>query len=196
MPKPFKKLGDLLGISPSKNFLKDDPPPFKVKSWEEVLSMVKPFQEKNFYYSFSPKKPFKNREKDWPPRKIEIKLPLTSEYMEGKRRNISPATLWKLKEGHFSIQAILNLRGLFLEEARLLFEDFMEKALKRGLSCVLIIHGRGLSSKGEPVLKKNVREWLERGPFRRFVLAYASARPCDGGLGATYVLLSSRPFKR
>ncbi|BAU22637.1 hypothetical protein THC_0237 [Caldimicrobium thiodismutans] len=158
--------------------------------------MVKPFREKNFYYSISPKEPFKIREKEWPPHKIEIKLPLTSEYMEGKRKSVNPETLWKLKEGYFSIQATLNLRGLFLEEARLLFEDFMENALKKGLSCVLIIHGRGLSSRGEPVLKKKVREWLERGPFRKFVLAYASARPCDGGLGATYVLLSSRPLKR
>ncbi len=196
MPKPFQKLGDLFGIPQREGLLKDEPPPFKVKSWEEVLFTVKPFQEKNFYYSHTPKKPLKTRDKDWPPRKIEIKLPLTSEYIEGRRSYVSPETLRKLREGHFSIQASLNLRGFFLEEARLLFEDFMESALRKGLSCVLIIHGRGLSSKGEPVLKKKVREWLERGPFRRFVLAYASARPCDGGLGATYVLLSSRPLKR
>jgi DNA-nicking Smr family endonuclease len=196
MPKPFQKLGDLFGISRRQSSLKDEPPPFKVKSWEEVLFMVKPFREKNFYYSHSPKKPAQTRNEDWPPQKIEIKLPLTSEYIEGRRSYVSPETLRKLKEGYFSIQASLNLRGLFLEEARLLFEDFMESALRKGLSCVLIIHGRGLSSKGEPVLKRKVREWLERGPFRRFVLAYASARPCDGGLGATYVLLSSRPFKR
>ncbi|MGB9761249.1 MAG: Smr/MutS family protein [Caldimicrobium thiodismutans] len=58
------------------------------------------------------------------------------------------------------------------------------------------MHGRGLSSKGKPVLKEKVREWLEKGPYRKYILAYASAKPCDGGPGATYVLLTQRPLKK
>ncbi len=85
---------------------------------------------------------------------------------------------------------------MFVEEAKDIFEEFMKEAILNGDRCVLIIHGRGLSSKHEPVLKNKVREWLEKGPYRKYVLAYCSARPCDGGLGATYVLLSSKPVRK
>ena len=85
---------------------------------------------------------------------------------------------------------------MFVEEAKEAFEEFMKEAIINGDSCVLIVHGRGLSSKQEPVLKSKVKEWLEKGPYRKYVLAYSSARPCDGGLGATYVLLSSKPIRK
>jgi len=61
---------------------------------------------------------------------------------------------------------------------------------------VLIIHGRGLTSPGQPVLKKMVFNWLSRGPLRRYILAFTSARACDGGAGATYVLLRKRPWSK
>jgi DNA-nicking Smr family endonuclease len=65
---------------------------------------------------------------------------------------------------------------------------------------ILIIHGRGLSSPAGPVLKTKVIQWLTTGPWRRWVMAFASARLCDGGAGATYVLLRRQPttkrFKR
>ena len=55
---------------------------------------------------------------------------------------------------------------------------------------VLIIHGRGLNSKDQvPVLKTRLAQWLARGSWARLVLAFTSARPCDGGAGALYVLL-------
>jgi len=196
MPKPFKKLGELLGVPPSQVKQEDFSFPFEVKSWEELTQKVNPLKEKNYYFVQNPKSPFYFSEKDWPPPKIEINLSLTSEYIEGKRSWVSKEVLWKLKEGKFSVQGVLNLRGLFVEEARVLFEEFIRNALLKGLNCILIIHGRGLSSKGEPVLKNKVREWLDRGPYRKYVLAYASARPCDGGLGATYVLIDSRSFKK
>jgi DNA-nicking Smr family endonuclease len=104
--------------------------------------------------------------------------------------------VYELREGRFSVKKTLNLRGMFVEEAKIAFEEFLREAIINGDNCVLIIHGRGLSSKKEPVLKTKVKEWLERGPFRKYVMAFCSARPCDGGLGATYVLLSSKPIKK
>lgn len=196
MPKPFQKLGEILNISPCYMSSKEDKFPFRVNSWDELLNSVKPLKEKNFHFSFNPKRPFWLKEKDWPPKKIEVKFQLTSEYMEGKKKGVSSEILRKLREGGFSVQASLNLRGYYVEEAKILFEDFIRRALNKGLSCVLIIHGRGLSSKEKPVLKEKVREWLERGPYRKYILAYASARPCDGGPGATYVLLTNKPYKK
>jgi DNA-nicking Smr family endonuclease len=39
------------------------------------------------------------------------------------------------------------------------------------------------------VLKKHLASWLSHGAHARLVLAFTSARPCDGGAGAMYVLL-------
>jgi len=193
MPKPFEKLGEIFGISPSQ--VRKEEFPFKVQSWEELETSVKPLKEKNFYFSLSPKRPNFYKEKLWPPKEIKVKFHLTSEYMEGKKSYVPGEVLWKLRKGYYAVQATLNLRGLFAEEARLAFEEFIKASLNKGLSCVLVIHGRGLSSQDRPVLKEKVREWLEKGPYRKYVLAYATARPCDGGPGATYILLSQRPFK-
>jgi len=50
-----------------------------------------------------------------------------------------------------------------------------------------VIHGKGLSSKGnEPVLKTRVGSWLAQ---RDDVLAFCQAMPQDGGSGAVVVLL-------
>lgn len=84
MPKPLKKLGELFGVSPSYSQEREASPPFKVKSWEELISIVNPLKEKNFYFKLSPTKPHFYEEKTWPPQKLEVKLPLTSEYIEGK----------------------------------------------------------------------------------------------------------------
>jgi len=52
---------------------------------------------------------------------------------------------------------------------------------------VRIIHGKGLSSPNrEPVLKGKVRGWLMQ---REEILAFAQARPMEGGGGAVVVLL-------
>lgn len=195
MPKPFEKLGEILGVSPNKNSICDSAFPFKAQSWEDVINSTKPLKEKNFHFMLSPKPAKFFNDMPWPPSSLEVRLDLTSEYVEGKRTGTDEKLLHRLKEGKFSIQATLNIRGLTAEEAKLAMEDFIKRALHLGYSCVLIIHGRGLSSKGEPVLKPLVKDWLKRGPYRKYILAYASARPCDGGLGATYVLLSQRPLK-
>jgi DNA-nicking Smr family endonuclease len=39
------------------------------------------------------------------------------------------------------------------------------------------------------VLKESLRAWLSQGRIGRQVLAYATARPHDGGAGAVYLLL-------
>ena len=122
------------------------------------------------------------------------KLPvsLTSEYVEGTGSRHDRMLTRKLHKGHFSVRAYCELHGLdssaALEECNL----FMQNAIARNLSCVAFIHGRGLSSRGEPVIKKLVINWLKNGPFRHFVRAYASAPAWDGGAGVTYVLLSRR----
>jgi DNA-nicking Smr family endonuclease len=117
----------------------------------------------------------------------------TPEYMEGLGRDIPAEFAQRLHRGDFSIQAHLDLHGLSVPEAKEAFEQFLHEALLNGKRGLLIIHGRGIQSPGEPVLKNKVQEWLTRSHWRKWVIAYASAQSYDGGAGATYVLLGHRP---
>jgi len=118
------------------------------------------------------------------------------EYMEGYTEGIHPVTLDKLRNGEFSVQKILDLHGHSIDDAKTSFEAFITDSIKSGLNCVKVVHGRGLKSKRAPVLKENLKVWLIRAMNRKWVVAFSSARMCDGGPGATYILLKKKPFKR
>ena len=120
----------------------------------------------------------------------------TPEYIEGTGYNVPSSVAKRLHQGDYSIQAHMDLHGLRADDAKEVFEEFLNWAITTGKRGVLIIHGRGLSSPSEPILKNKVREWLTRGPWRKWVVAYSSARKCDGGAGATYVLLRQRPVSK
>ncbi|MFH1758158.1 MAG: Smr/MutS family protein [Pseudomonadota bacterium] len=117
----------------------------------------------------------------------------TAEYLEGTGYNVHPEVARRLHRGNYSIQAHVDLHALKVNDAKEVFEKFLKWAVTTGKRGVLIIHGRGLSSPTGPVLKVKVIEWLRYGSWRKWVIAYASARLCDGGAGATYVLLRQRP---
>lgn len=120
----------------------------------------------------------------------------TPEYIEGAGRDVNPEITKRLHRGDFSVQAHIDLHGLNVDDAHQAFEDFLRQSIAMGKRVVLIIHGRGLSSPAEPILKTKVYEWLTGGPWRKWVMAFSSARWCDGGAGATYVLLRQRPFTK
>lgn len=113
----------------------------------------------------------------------------TPEYIEGKCACVPDDLTRRLHAGAFSVQAHVDLHGLGVTQAQAVVDNLLRQAVREGLRTVLIIHGRGLSSPGKPVLKSHLRQWLRRGAWRKWVLAYTSARVCDGGAGATYVLL-------
>ncbi|KZE31251.1 Smr/MutS family protein [Crenobacter luteus] len=97
-------------------------------------------------------------------------------------------TLRRLKHGHWPVVAELDLHGLDRYAAQDRLVVFLHRARDRGV-CVRIIHGKGLSSNGEPVLKKMVRQWLKSHPD---VLAFCEADERFGGGGALMVLLKTR----
>lgn len=120
----------------------------------------------------------------------------TPEYVEGTGYHVHPSIAGRLHQGEFAIQAHIDLHGLGVDDAKEVFERFLRESVITGKRGILVIHGRGLSSPSEPVLKKKVIEWLTRGLWRKWVIAFSSARHCDGGAGATYVLLRHRPVSR
>jgi len=120
--------------------------------------------------------------------KVPIDVSFTPEYISGGENCLAMA----LSQGLFSIQAYLDLHGLDKISAIIECEIFFKEAILESKRCIGIIHGRGLSSKSEPVLKSAVCEWLKRGPFRKKILAFSSAPYWDGGAGVTYVLLKRK----
>ncbi|HXW69043.1 MAG TPA: Smr/MutS family protein [Dissulfurispiraceae bacterium] len=123
---------------------------------------------------------------------VAMNLPDTQEYVEWCNpvywpvRNGSIAG--KLHRGFFSVQDCLDLHGFFVAQAEAETELFLKEAIGKGLRCIKIIHGRGLRSPEGPVLKSALIGWLTYR-YRKNVIAFASARQCDGGLGALYILL-------
>ena len=114
----------------------------------------------------------------------------TTEFLEGAAAGVDRGLLRRLRGGHFAFRRYLDLHGMTVAEARDAVSGFLQRALRDGERCVLVVHGRGLNSPDNvPVLKRKLVDWLSRGAWARSVLAFTSARPCDGGAGALYILL-------
>jgi DNA-nicking Smr family endonuclease len=111
----------------------------------------------------------------------------TDDSLSYRRDGIAPEVVRKLRRGVWSIQAQLDLHGLRREQAREQLGAFVREAVRQGLRCVRVIHGKGNGSPGrEPVLKSKVKTWLVQ---KDEVIAFAQARAADGGHGALLVLL-------
>ena len=102
----------------------------------------------------------------------------------------SPRLLRQLKRGQYSIRDEIDLHQMTTAVARAAVKQFLDAARRQGQLCVKIIHGKGLRSRAEgPVIKRLVDGLLRR---RADVIAFASAKPAEGGSGAVIVLL--KPF--
>lgn len=99
----------------------------------------------------------------------------------------SPRVLRQLKRGHFSIADEIDLHQMTAAVAREAVKQFLDESRRDGRLCVKLIHGKGLRSRADgPVLKRLVDGLLRR---RGDVVAFASAKPAEGGTGATVILL-------
>jgi DNA-nicking Smr family endonuclease len=127
---------------------------------------------------------------------IGFVVSLTPEYAEGMAQGVNPEVARRLHRGDFSLQDHIDLHGLRVHDAHEAVDGFLSKSVASGKSAVLIIHGRGLSSPAEPILKSKVYRWLTTSPWHKWVIAFTSARLCDGGAGATYVLLRRKPLTK
>jgi DNA-nicking Smr family endonuclease len=125
-----------------------------------------------------------------------IRLEDTQEYVEWVNSAYKPAPIARrLHEGRFAVQDFLDLHGFTVDEAESRVEGFLRSSRLNGLRCVKIIHGRGLKSAHGPVLKEALLGWLS-GRYHKNIMAFATARSCDGGLGALYILLKLRHVKK
>lgn len=120
-----------------------------------------------------------------------INLPDTQEYVEWTNPDYYDHIIPKLHAGQFSVQAYLDLHGCTVQEAEEELDLFFDEASKKHLNCIKIIHGRGLRSTKGARIKNAVVKRLS-GHYRKNIIAFVTARQCDGGLGALYVLLRKK----
>jgi hypothetical protein len=85
--------------------------------------------------------------------------------------------------------AVIDLHGQTRDEAWESLESFFRAGRQRGLEKVLIVHGKGNHSGSEAVLKRMVRDFVERCPFAG---ESGSGGAAYGGGGSTWVLLKLR----
>lgn len=121
----------------------------------------------------------------------------SDQYIRGRCSGVSRETLAKLERGEFALRAHLDLHGMVVEDAMRAVDAFLADRQRRGDRCVILITGKGRNSRDQVgVLRSKIPEWLAKGPSARRVLAFVTARKCDGGEGAVYVLLRRQPSRK
>jgi DNA-nicking Smr family endonuclease len=83
-------------------------------------------------------------------------------------------------------EASIDLHGVTEEEIPSRLGAFLDSARRDGLRKVLVIHGKGNHSEGEPVLLRAVARFLEKYPFSGRT---GTSPRANGGAGATWVIL-------
>ena len=111
--------------------------------------------------------------------------------IEGRRVDVDPRELRRLRRAQYAIDGTLDLHGLRAEEARGAVEAFVRKRSTDGDRVVAIVHGKGSHSPGGyGVLRGEIAAWLSHSHAARHVAAFATAPAQDGGAGALFVLLA------
>lgn len=87
---------------------------------------------------------------------------------------------------HCPVADSFDLHGMNERIAAKALNEFLTSAIGEGLTCIRIVHGKGLRSDGPPVLKLMSWKLLWQHPA---VLALKPCAPNDGGSGAVLVLL-------
>lgn len=121
----------------------------------------------------------------------------SDQFIRARCSSVSGETFDKLEKGLFAVRSHVDLHGMALDDAKQTVDEFLTDCQRREELCVLVITGKGRNSPGQVgVLRQGIPEWLARGPSARRVLAFVTARQCDGGGGALYVLLRQRTGRK
>jgi DNA-nicking Smr family endonuclease len=163
---------------------------------------TKPIKSKARHQSEPPKKPARRIRREEPKatafatsgQTYDSDSVATGDTLTFKRVSINNSTMKKLRRGQIPVEDKIDLHGLTANEARHYLEEFITECRVAGYRCVRVVHGKGISSGPDgPVIKHGVNNWLRQWET---VLAFCSARPCDGGTGAVYLLLKQLSRKK
>lgn len=173
----------------------------KEDDFREAMKDVTPLQGQNRVYP-EPKRP-KPRPRqteadeqavmtellDWEADPADLE---TGEELIFLRNGVQPRVIRRLRRGYYSVADQLDLHQMNEATAKSVLMQFIDQSYRMNMSCIKVIHGKGLRSKTIPKLKNMANRVLRKHPL---VMAFASCRPVDGGTGAVYVLLKKGPAK-
>jgi DNA-nicking Smr family endonuclease len=112
----------------------------------------------------------------------------TGDELAYRRSGVAETVVRRLRRGDYRVDREIDLHGLNARDAHAALNTFLASAIAMNARCVRIVHGKGRRSGPRgPVLKDMVSKLLRKTAA---VVAYASARPADGGTGALYALLA------
>ena len=86
-------------------------------------------------------------------------------------------------------QRTLDLHGLTAKEALSLLDHFISECRRDSVRKILIIHGKGIHSQKEPVLKDEVLEYLRSNSF---IGEIGTPGRAEGGSGASWAVIRQR----
>lgn len=113
--------------------------------------------------------------------------------LEGRRLDVDPRELGKLRRERYPIDGSLDLHGHTLATAREAVAAFVERRRMQGDRVVLLIHGKGRHSpRGSRVLRGELGAWLSQSSAARHVRAFASLDENPEPSSAVLVLLARR----
>ena len=115
------------------------------------------------------------------------------EVLSFQRPGVQHGVFKQLRLGRYTIDARLDLHRLTLEQARRAVWQFVRDCLSHDIRCALITHGKGVGRKTPALIKSHLAHWL---PQISEILAFHSAQPQHGGLGACYIMLKKSERKR
>jgi len=122
---------------------------------------------------------------------IRFEMVDDGDHLEGRRLDVDPRELRRLRRGQYTVDGKIDLHGLGADEARQAVEGFVRKRAQEGDRVVLVVHGKGTHSpRGYAVLRGEIAAWLSQGRSARHVAAFTTAPDDQGGAGAVLVLLA------
>lgn len=178
--------------------------------WQAIAKTARPLKPKAKAKPTGPEAPPAEAARPAPPGKLAKRpkttpasapqpLPLPAplrpahELSHGLSIGIDKRQAERFRRGQTPIDGKIDLHGRTQQEAHDALRAFIMRAHRGGKRCLLVITGKGMTTKQgvtkTGVLKENVPRWLNEPSLRRHVLAFAHARPEHGGEGALYVLL-------
>ena len=96
----------------------------------------------------------------------------------------------KLRRGEWPIDRSIDLHGLRQEAAWHALHHAVLQMAGEGRRLLLVVTGKGNSSEGGGVLRRQLPGWLASEVLAPYVLTVATAHVRHGGSGAFYVLLT------
>ena len=109
---------------------------------------------------------------------VEVPLTKLSIVPEKEIPQAAPSVQVKVSRP-VGVPSEIMVRGMTIDEAIPLVEQYLDQAYRAGYDSVAVIHGRG-----EGILRREVQELCKRTPY---VIEHNLGGPHDGGYGVTIV---------